>query len=155
MGGWQVSGILTYMTGFPITVTASQTLPLNAGPQTPNSIVGVSQMGTWSGTFDPATNKYLNINAFSVPAPYTFGTSALYLPNIYSPNYYNEDLGIIRNFKIHEGYTLQFRARAFNALNRVVFAAPASNVNVPQTFGAITSQRNSARNGQLAMKLTF
>ncbi len=155
IGGWQVNGILTYMSGNPITVTASQTLPLDSGPQTPNSILGVSQMGSWNGRFDPAVDKYLNIAAFAQPAPYTFGTSALYLPNFTGPSYFNEDLGLVKNVKIYERFNLQFRLEAFNALNRVVFSNPASNVSVPQTFGVITGQANSARNGQIAMKLTF
>jgi hypothetical protein len=40
-------------------------------------------------------------------------------------------------------------------LNRVVFAAPTTDTSVSQTFGVITKQANSARNGQLAAKLTF
>ena len=155
VGGWQVNGIMTYMSGLPIQVSAPQTLPLNSGPQTANSVLGMPQMGSWSGTFDPAVDKYLNSAAFSLPAPYTFGTSALYLPNIFSPNYYNEDLALVKNTRIRERYSLQFRVEAFNAFNRVVFAAPASSLGTPQTFGVITSQANSARNGQLALKLTF
>jgi hypothetical protein len=155
LGGWQVNGILTYMSGTPITVTAPQTLLLNNGPQTPNSVLGVSQMGSWSNNFDPATDRYLNINAFSLPTPYHFGTSALYLPNVRSPSYYNEDLALVKNTKIGERFNLQIRLEAFNALNRVVFAAPATDTSVSQTFGVITKQANSARNGQLAAKLTF
>jgi hypothetical protein len=112
-------------------------------------------MGSWSNNFDPATDRYLNINAFSLPAPYHFGTSALYLPNVRSPSYYNEDLALVKNTRIGERFNLQIRLEAFNALNRVVFAAPATDTSVPQTFGVITKQANSARNGQLAAKLTF
>jgi hypothetical protein len=155
IGGWQVNGIVTYSTGVPIQVSAPQSLPLNGGPQTPNSVLGVSQMGSWDGDFDPAKNRYLNSAAFALPGSFQFGNSGYYLPNVLSPNYYNEDLAIVKNTRITERVTLQLRLEAFNALNRVVFSAPASNLGTPQTFGAITGQANAARNGQIALKLTF
>jgi len=155
IGGWQVNGIVTYSDGVPIQVTAPQSLPLNGGPQTPNTVAGVAQKGTWDGAFDPAKNRYLNIAAFSTPAPYTFGTAGLYLPNVFSPNYYNEDLALLKNTKIRERFELQFRLEAFDAFNRVVFAAPASNVGTAATFGVVSSQTNAPRNGQIAMKLNF
>jgi len=155
IGGWQVSGIVTYSDGVPIQVTAPQSLPLNSGPQTPNIVPGVAQKGTWDGSFDPAKNRYLNIAAFTTPAPFTFGTAGLYLPNVFSPNYYNEDLALVKNTKIGERLELQLRLEAFNVFNRVVFGAPSSNVGTASTFGVISSQANAARNGQIAMKLTF
>jgi len=51
--------------------------------------------------------------------------------------------------------TLQIRVEMFNALNRVVFGSPASNIGNPETFGRITSQSNSPRNMQIALKVTF
>jgi hypothetical protein len=155
VGGWQLTGLVSYMSGIPITISAAQSLPLNSGPQTPNSILGVDPMLSWSGRFDPAKNRYLNINAFTAPAPYTFGTAAYYLPYAKTPHAYNEDLSLVKNTQISERLNLQIRLEAFNILNRVVFAAPAANVSTPQTFGTVTGVNNSPRNGQIAMKLTF
>jgi hypothetical protein len=112
-------------------------------------------MASWSGKFDPATTKYLNVNAFALPAAYRFGTSTLYLPNVLSPNYYNEDLALVKNTQIKERATLQIRVEAFNTLNRVVFSGPSASLSTPQTFGVITGVANSARNAQIAMKITF
>jgi len=155
IGGWQINGILTYMSGIPIMVAGPQTLPLNVGPQTPNSVSGVDPMGSWSGRFDPATDRYLNINAFALPAAFRFGTAPVYLPYAHSPNYYNEDLALVKNTKINERFNLQIRFEAFNTLNRTVFSSPSASLGTPQTFGVITGVANSARNAQLAMKLTF
>jgi hypothetical protein len=155
VGGWQVNGILTYSTGVPIQVAAPQALPLNGGPQTPNTVSGLPQMSTWDGRFDPAKDRYLNSSAFSLPASYQFGTAGLYLPNVLSPNYYNEDLALVKNTKIAERFTLEFRLEAFNVFNRVIFSAPASNLGTPSTFGVISAQANAARNGQIALRLTF
>lgn len=63
------------------------------------------------------------------------------------------DFGLIKNFRIAERFTLQFRAETFNALN----FANKSNPNTSVTsgaFGTITSQ-DPPRSWQGALKLTF
>ena len=155
VGGWKASALLSYADGTPVGVTSPQTLPLASGPQTSNAVLGMPEIGSWSGSFNPAMDKYLNINAFSLPAPYTFGTSALYLPNVKTPNSDNEDVSMVKNVKVRERFDLQIRFEAFNVLNRVVFAAPSANLGVPQTFGVVTGVTNTPRSCQVAMKLTF
>jgi hypothetical protein len=53
-----------------------------------------------------------------------------------------------------EGARLEIRLEAFNALNRVQFAAPDTNVG-DATFGQITAQANQPRQVQAGMKLYF
>ncbi|MDQ1468625.1 MAG: hypothetical protein QOJ99_105, partial [Bryobacterales bacterium] len=66
-------------------------------------------------------------------------------------------LSLFKQFRleaIREGSFLEFRADAFNALNHPQFAGP--NVTVGSTaFGTVTSQANSPRQLQLALKLYF
>jgi hypothetical protein len=50
---------------------------------------------------------------------------------------------------------LELRLEAFNSFNRVIFGGPNSDISVPQSFGFITSQANSPRSAQIAMKLNF
>ena len=65
------------------------------------------------------------------------------------------DLAVLRNFKIHESYVLQFRWEAFNALNHPSFGQPDSNPG-DANFGAITSIGNiPPRVMQGALKFTF
>jgi hypothetical protein len=51
-----------------------------------------------------------------------------------------------------ERFHLDFRAEAFNLLNRTIFGSPSTNLN-SNSFGVITSQSNSPRQIQLALKL--
>ena len=105
--------------------------------------------------FDPATDRYLNIGAFSEPAPFTFGDAPPVLPSVRTPAYYEEDLSVFKNVILHEALSLQFRAEFYNILNRVVFGGPSTNVNDPASFGIIGSQANTPRVIQFALKLIF
>jgi len=58
-----------------------------------------------------------------------------------------------KSFAITEGRNLQFRAEAFNVLNKTNFQAAASNIST-STFGTITKTFPS-RQIQLALKYTF
>lgn len=153
IGGWQVNGILSYQSGTPIQVSANNTLPLFNGGNTPNSVPGQKPLNSFSN-FDPAKNLLLNPAAFSIPGPNQFGTSAQVLPNARNFPSYNEDLGLMKRTYIRESMNLEFRFEMYNALNRVIFGGPASNIN-NSNFGQVTSQANSPRNGQVALKLNF
>ena len=154
LGGWQVNGILTYQQGTPITVSANNNLPLFSGGNTPDSVAGQTVARSCSG-FDPNAGFLLNASAFAIPGTYSIGTSAQVLPNARNCPTYNEDLGVMKKFTVHEGIYFELRFEMFNAFNRVVFGSPASNINSPLTFGQITSQANTPRNGQVALKFYF
>ena len=153
LGGWQINGILTYQSGTPIQVSANNTLPLFNGGNTPNSIAGQTVVHSCSG-FDPAAGLLLNSAAFSVPGTNQFGTSAQVLPNARNCAVYNEDLGLMKRFYFNEKTYFELRFEMFNAFNRVVFGGPASNIN-NSNFGQVTSQANTPRNGQVALKFIF
>lgn len=61
----------------------------------------------------------------------------------------------MKDSRIKERLVLQVRFEGFNVLNRTVFAAPAADVGVPQTFGDVTGVTNTPRSCQVAMKFTF
>ena len=67
---------------------------------------------------------------------------------------YQTDLGLHKAFGLWgEGSTLDFRAEAFNVLNKVNYQAPDSAIS-DGAFGTITSAY-PARQLQLALKLIF
>ena len=72
------------------------------------------------------------------------------------PAYYETDLGLHKNFNIAEARYVQFRAEAFNLLNKTNFAPPSTlNANsggFGRIHGYIPPRRGQI---QLALKLVF
>ena len=156
IGGWQVNSIERYQSGVPVAVSGGGNIPLFGGGNRPNWISNDVRSDVAMSNFDPAKDVYLNINAFSQPAPYTFGNAPKRLPNVRTPALYNEDFSAFKRFGLGgESRYLEFRAEFFNVFNRVVFGGPAANINSPSTFGTIGSQANEPRVAQFALKLLF
>ena len=65
------------------------------------------------------------------------------------------DFSAIKNFRIKERFTTQFRAEAYNILNRGIFSNPNANINTPATLGKVTSTSADNRSIQLAVKVLF
>jgi len=155
-GGWQVNAIHRYASGTPISVSGGGVIPLSNGGNRPNRVAGVpARTSVGRGDFDPARNVYLDINAFSQPAPFTVGNAPPVLGNVRNFGLLNEDFSVLKDFRLHEAHRLQFRAEFFNVLNRVVFGTPGTNLNAPASFGRIGGQANSPRHSQLGLKYIF
>jgi hypothetical protein len=153
LGGWMFTGIHQYSRGVPVILTANNTLPLFTQVLRPNVIAGQArQLG--DSNFDPATQRWINPAAFAVPAALTFGSSARSYTDLRAPNFYNENFGLMKKFRMHERFLLTLRGEFFNAFNRVVFGGPQGNVS-NAAFGKITAQANAPRQGQVALRLEF
>jgi len=98
-------------------------------------------------------NLFLNKDAFSAPAPLTFGGAPVFLPTR-QPSYKTESFGVFKDTRLKERLTLQFRMEMSNPFNRVVFGAPVSDLSAGN-FGRITSVANSPRNIQFGLKMLF
>jgi hypothetical protein len=59
-----------------------------------------------------------------------------------------------KSFTIHENLKMQFRAEAFNLVNRPLFDTP-NLTPTSSTFGVITATTNSPRAIQIALRMTF
>jgi hypothetical protein len=166
IGGWQLSGILRYTSGPTLGVSATQANPVYRGgataegiggstaiPQTADIVAG-APMKLDTDDFDPRTDRYLNIAAFAQPTG-AFGSSMPTIDGLRGFASLNEDVALSKTINMQGRSTLQIRVEMFNALNRVVFGSPASNIGNAETFGRITSQSNSPRNMQIALKVTF
>lgn len=66
-----------------------------------------------------------------------------------------EHCSVFKQFQVMEKLKLQFRAEAFNSLNRVRFSGPNTNVTAGANFGRVTAQSNDPRQLQFGMKLIW
>jgi hypothetical protein len=175
LGGWQVNGIYRWDTGLPLLffLNGGTSLP-TYGPQRPNMPTQLQL----SGTVGPNVNYFSNAagaqqapvavaqpagstgpvcyTSVWIPCQYALGNAPRTSPNLRQPGTDNVTASLFKSFPLgfREGARLEFRAEAFNLFNRVQFAAPATTVG-QSNFGMITSQANSPREMQLALKLYF
>jgi TonB dependent receptor len=156
-GGWQMNGIWTIQSGFPLSFIDTGTQSF-AG--TRPSYSGVTVNGYSTGDISSRLGGisggagYLNAGAFVLPLSFQLGNVPRLTGDWRAPGNRNLDFSLMKMFPIHERLTLQFRAEAFNILNQVVFSAPNTTVG-SATFGIIGSQGNTPRNVQLALKLLW
>ncbi len=160
--GWQVGGILNLMTGNPFTVELgfdnARMLSLRDGGagQRPDLASGYS-----SNPVDPRNpSRYFDPNAFTLPAPGTFGNLAR--NTLVGPGVATFDFSVVKRFPFGHDRRLEVRAETFNALNRANFAIPdtktlfvaTTRARIP-TSGVINSTTTTARQVQLALRLVF
>lgn len=153
LGGWQLNGITTQQTGFPLSPTTQNTSNSGSNVLRPNLVAGVSRQAAAPNHLAKTLNGWVNKAAFTQPAAYTFGTAPRTLSDARGPGTHNVDLSVFKNFNVADHAKIEFRAEAFNLLNQVVFGTP--NMVYSGTIGTTTSQNNSPRQIQLALKATF
>jgi hypothetical protein len=169
LGGWQVSGVMSIMSGLPFYVTQG-TAPnlLAAGSaQVPNQLaseirilggVGIaSQRGAAAGPYFDNTVLGINCTSGCAWAPETgarFGTVGR--NTLRGPGFFETDMSIYRTFSFSESVQLQFRAEALNATNHANFANPVSDINNPN-FGFITGTTgpNQSRQWRFGARFSF
>jgi Carboxypeptidase regulatory-like domain len=154
LGGWNVSGIYSYTTGFPFTVVSSRdwSNSTSADP-TPDR--------TCNGNNGPQTvADWYNLNCFTT-APLqadlaagtpTFGNEQRNA--LVGPPLSDLDFALLKNFKISERFNLQFRGEFYNFFNQASFSAPGGAFGT-NTAGVLTSTSNNNREIQFALKLLF
>jgi hypothetical protein len=148
--GWELSGIFTYQSGFPVSPRVSfdnsETLTF---ADRPDVVPGVPLFP--AGTRGPSL--WFNPAAFVVAPSGHFGNAGRGI--IPGPNLIDLDAAVMRNFRLSERFKLQFRAEGFNLPNHPNFADPNPFIDIPSVAGSITSTSTTSRQLQFALKLTF
>jgi hypothetical protein len=102
----------------------------------------------------PAGAPFYGEGATFVGAGTGFGNSGVGI--ISGPGQLNFDMALIKDTKLWEGGTLQFRTEFFNVFNHAQFAPPFGvDASTPSTFGVITSTSTTPRVIQFGLKLLF
>jgi outer membrane receptor protein involved in Fe transport len=151
LGGWHVGSILTVRTGFPFSPLMGYD-PSNTGS---NGLLRTDRSANGNLPSDKRSpDLWFDINAFPLPAPYTFGNAGKNI--LVGPGEVATDLSIRKVFNVTERYKVEFRGEAFNALNHAVFAQPDNYItDGPGAAGVITSTVIPQRQLQFALKLHF
>jgi hypothetical protein len=175
LGGWQVNVIEKATSGFPLFITDSNNGafagsdvnfqwngsslnrpdrvgdPNRAGPVAANpGCAAPAQIHTLKNWFNPC--------AFVSAQPGELGNSAR--APLYGPRFVNTDFSAFKNFRVHEGIDLQFRAEFFNLFNHAQFylgGGPTGmqDISSPSSFGVVNGTVHDPRVIQLALRLDF
>jgi hypothetical protein len=155
IGGWQVNGIVTLLSGFPFTPQVGSNRSGDGDTRNPDR---PSVNTSFSGPVllrDP--HQWFNPNAFVLPAPGTFGNVGR--GAFAGPGLASFDLSLSKVTALSERINLQFKAEFFNFLNRVNFATPNpivfSNGAISPSAGLITATATTSRQIQFGLKLVF
>ena len=153
-GGWKLSGITRFATGFPVTLSE----------QDDNSLLGTGGSGIGGDVDEPdytpgnlnRTNPrsglpYFNTSLFSTEALGQFGTASRRF--FHGPGLNNFDMALAKDLRLTESKSLEFRAEWFNIFNHAQFETPNGNIN-SGAFGLVTAAY-APRIGQLALKFNF
>jgi hypothetical protein len=154
LGGWQTSGILQTRSGLPTNITLVGGFFGN--PVRPDYVPG---QPLWVPNHSWPNSSY-NINAFAVEPTYdgtpgdTIGTVGR--NSLRGPAYFQFDLSEMKNFRITERLTMQFRADIFNLFNHPNFENPSGGIcNSVQAPTATTPAECTIVNGAPAINTTF
>ncbi|SFS13702.1 Carboxypeptidase regulatory-like domain-containing protein [Granulicella pectinivorans] len=148
INGWQVNTILSAASGTPITVTSGTDRSLSGVGNDYADLIGNPARVSGASYL----NAYFNTAAFQQAATGTFGNSSRGI--LRGPGSLNVDASGFKVFPIAERFKLQFRAEAFNVINRSNYSNPGSTVASTSTFGRITAA-GSPRVLQFALRANF
>ncbi|HNG33865.1 MAG TPA: TonB-dependent receptor, partial [Blastocatellia bacterium] len=185
LGGWRITGTTTLQSGNPFSVTAGYDINGDGlGGDRPRladlSLLGASvdngrrnAQGVQISTLQLPGSAFIPANAVTITAndrvylpgsanEGTIGRNTFFLQGL---NYTDMTAG--KDFRIREGVKLNLRFEMYNLFNRVTFGAPTRTILGNNSLGTISTERNvssyvnsgrgdtSARQGQLALRLTF
>jgi hypothetical protein len=158
VGGWMISAMQNYGSGLPVTVSGARAIP-TAGPAyvIRNNATPVRTQTSCSGydPNDPQKNSYLNVGAFTEPAPFAIGNTRV-LPDVRHCGYLNEDVSIAKTFPLIERTKLEFGANFFNIFNRHYWLNTGfrGSIATPANFGTYT-QASAPRAIQFHLRISF
>jgi hypothetical protein len=139
-GGWMLSGITSYRSGFPFTVLASSFADYTGLNQwTPATgfcdrvdlrleVTAVhTDMSNPDGAFDPSV--------FAFPRAGRVGNVGR--NTLIGPHFISQDFAALKNFRIREGQQIQFRGEFFNLFNHANFKLPENRLDQVGAVGKI------------------
>ena len=156
IGGWQFNYIFSAQTGQPISIGCATSTSGGLGCNA-NLVPGQDPNAGPHNRLD-----WFNIKAFATPPVVTVNGQTDFSPlgsapnQVRGPGFYNLDASLFKGFHTGRETRLEFRAEFFNVLNNTQLSNPGQlNYTNATAFSSITSTRQAARIGQLALKLFY
>jgi hypothetical protein len=149
-GSWQVAGSVYANTGGALNVDVGEDRNYDANsPDRPN-ITGPVQYS--SGSSDARAAGWIANPSVFVPA--AIGQLGNLSRNaVRGPGAWGADLSVLKNFRLFEGKTIQFRAEAYNVLNHPNLGNP--NLNLRNSDFNRIINRNGNRMMQMGVRFLF
>jgi outer membrane receptor protein involved in Fe transport len=144
VNGWEISGTASWQTGFPFSLFSGADNSMSGifGDRANLAVPSIQQAILGSGRSHAAeVAEWFNTSAFVQNPPGTFGDTAKNI--LRGPRYFDADLAAVKNTKINERLSLEFRGEFFNAFNNVNFARPDGNL-LDSTYGEITGMAGAS-----------
>jgi hypothetical protein len=151
LGGWQLSGITSFLTGTPFSPINGGTYADNAGSGNPSSITAGSYVDVVS---DPTANipnvpnvaggfgpLVANPGAFVAPRGLTFGSAGR--NSLRNPHFTNWNMALFKRFQVAEWGAFEFRAEAFNIFNHTEWG-PVGGDAGSAAYNGFSSNTNAA-----------
>ncbi|HUB83997.1 MAG TPA: carboxypeptidase regulatory-like domain-containing protein [Bryobacteraceae bacterium] len=143
IGGWTLSGITTYYTGFGFSPTLENYGSAGGQPnQGPNNRPNLGTGNPYAGAqgnraqwFVGCPNQNCTSGPFLFPSANAFGNYPI--NTLFGPRFIQQDLTIAKNFHFSERVMFQLRTDASNAFNHTNLGLPNSDVQSP-SVGQIT-----------------
>ena len=149
VGGWQVSSVLTWMSGRPLDFSANgNSLNAPGTRQTPNQVAPFHVLGGIDADpwFDTSAFQTVSANGVLGNVPrYAFA----------GPKLFNLDASVSKSLRLTERVSAEVRAEAFSLTNTPQFDQPSANASDAVNFGHITNTVGGNRTMQLGAKITF
>ena len=181
VGGWNISGILSYTSGWPTEAYGPCSGAANllfggcqvGGADGRVDVVPGVPLTNKSGNFQPATTSFYNAAAFALPSLTAFGNEPRALDHARAWGGQGEDFVLEKSTRLlGEKARIKFRAEFFNLFNRHIYQAnggawatpitspfiaagqPGCTGNFSCGFGAVTGA-SGPRNIQFGLKIEY
>lgn len=154
--GWRISGVTRFATGFPIVMYEEDDHSLEG------SALNADTPDFLGGNLSFMDPRKANVNN-GIP----YFNTALFAPSpigqegtanrafFHGPGFNNFDMSLLKDVRLTETTSLEFRGEFFNIFNHAQFINPSGNITAgPGVFGII-NQARPGRIGQVVAKFIF
>jgi hypothetical protein len=156
IGGWQLGGIWTAHTGFPLTIKYASDTSGTGQRSYRADVVGTPddprQIGPGEQYLGNQPGANGAVGAYIAPPHGTYGNIGVGTER--GPGMTRVDFSLSKQFHMTERRFFELRGEAFNLFNTPIFLSPSSQTITSATFGQIRSAEG-ARQMQIVAKLYF